>query len=336
MAKIAPARTFKLLPALVLVALVVPSSAFGQATRTWVSGVGDDVNPCSRTAPCKTFAGAISKTAAGGIIMAMDDGGFGTLTITKPITVDGGHHSAGMLASGGINGVNININPATQPANFVNNGRVVLRNLKIEGNTSIPSAGGFTLGLNGVRITNGRNLKIVNSDIGFFSRSAVSIEPDASQSTKVVIVDSNLHDNGGSGVNVAPKNAAIAKVTLRRNDIDDNACGVSALTFGMDSGFNFNGDCAAASSASGVLGTATISAYDNGISDNSASGILSRGSQATVRIANNNITRNVVGLRAFDGGSILSFGGNLLADNNTNGAPTGSAGAPVKQVVPKH
>ncbi len=177
-------RRFRMLvPALLLVALAVPASASGQATRTWVSGVGDDVNPCSRTAPCKTFAGAISKTAAGGIIMAMDDGGFGALTITKPITVDGGPHQAGMLASGGINGVNINIDPATQPANFVNNGRVVLKNLKIEGNTAIPSAGGFTPGLNGVRITNARSVKIVNSDIGFFSRSAVSVEPATRRSS---------------------------------------------------------------------------------------------------------------------------------------------------------
>src|SRR3954454_19518820 len=93
-------RTLKLLPALVLVALVIPSAASGQATRTWVSGVGDDANPCSRTAPCKTFAGAISKTARGGIINAMDDGGFGTVTITKSITIDGGRHIASILSSG--------------------------------------------------------------------------------------------------------------------------------------------------------------------------------------------------------------------------------------------
>ena len=61
-----------------------------QATRTWVSGVGNDANPCSRTAPCKTFAGAISKTAAGGEIDALDPGGFGAVTITKSITIDGG------------------------------------------------------------------------------------------------------------------------------------------------------------------------------------------------------------------------------------------------------
>src|SRR3712207_7931566 len=74
-------RLAALLPALALLAFALPSTASAQATRTWVSGVGDDVNPCSRTAPCKTFAGAISKTAAGGEINAVDPGPFGTVTI---------------------------------------------------------------------------------------------------------------------------------------------------------------------------------------------------------------------------------------------------------------
>src|ERR1700734_1831930 len=81
--------------------LLGPVTASAQATRTWVSGVGDDVNPCSRTAPCKTWAGAISKTAAGGEIDNIDQGGFGTLTIVKSITIDGGGADiASSLASG--------------------------------------------------------------------------------------------------------------------------------------------------------------------------------------------------------------------------------------------
>src|SRR6476660_7918994 len=91
--------------------LAVCSMAQAQATRTWVSGVGDDANPCSRTAPCKTFAGAISKTFIGGEIDALDPGGFGTVTITKSITIDGGNHQASILASG-TNGVNVNFSAA--------------------------------------------------------------------------------------------------------------------------------------------------------------------------------------------------------------------------------
>src|SRR5881296_1284182 len=87
--------------------LAVASMAQAQATRTWVSGVGDDANPCSRTAPCKTFAGAISKTATGGEINCIDSGGFGAVTITKAITIDGTGVLAGIL-NAGTNGVIIN------------------------------------------------------------------------------------------------------------------------------------------------------------------------------------------------------------------------------------
>src|SRR6266487_4350072 len=84
----------------VFVAFSQASSAYAQATRTWVSGVGDDANPCSRTAPCKTFAGAISKTAAGGEINCIDPGGFGAVTITKSITIDCHEVFASVLVSG--------------------------------------------------------------------------------------------------------------------------------------------------------------------------------------------------------------------------------------------
>src|ERR1700720_1556194 len=81
--------------------------AHAQATRTWVSGVGDDANPCSRTAPCMTFAGAITKTAAGGEIDALDPGGFGAVTITKSITIDGGGGQVASILTVGTNAINI-------------------------------------------------------------------------------------------------------------------------------------------------------------------------------------------------------------------------------------
>src|SRR5436309_2391599 len=107
-----------------LLLLLGASSAFAQATRTWVSGVGDDANPCSRTAPCKTFAGAISKTAVGGTIDVLDPGGFGGVTITKPITLEAVGAVASVLVSG-TNGIIINTPGATDT--------VVLRGLTVEG-----------------------------------------------------------------------------------------------------------------------------------------------------------------------------------------------------------
>lgn len=75
--------------------------------------MGNDANPCSRTAPCKTFSSAFSRTATGGEIDALDAGGFGTVTITKSITIDGNSTTAGILAAGTtgiiINGAGIDV-----------------------------------------------------------------------------------------------------------------------------------------------------------------------------------------------------------------------------------
>jgi hypothetical protein len=298
-------RRFRiLLPALVLLALALPSVASAQATRTWVSGVGDDVNPCSRTAPCKTFAGAISKTASGGIINAIDDGGFGALTITKPITVDGGRHTAGMLASGGINAINVNAGV---------NDKVVLRNLNIEGN-------GTTLGLNGIRITQARSVRITNTRIGNFSRSGIALESNLGTTTKVVANHNDIYDNGGNGVTIAPGNLATANVTLRNNDIENNTCGIVGTTFGMNNLFATN--CGTA--APGVnTGTSRINAFNNEVSSNSDHGVLSRG--GAVRLSGNTITLNEPGIGALDGGTLLSYGNNVI-DNNfgSDGTTTGA------------
>jgi hypothetical protein len=312
--------------ALTLMALAVPASASAQATRTWVSGVGNDADPCSLTAPCKTFAGAFSKTAAGGIIMARDDGGFGTLTITKPITVDGGRgHSAGVLSSGGINGINVNIDPATQPANFVNNGKVVLKNLKLEGNTLIPTSGGFTPGLNGVRITNAKSVKLYNVDIGFFSRSGVDIEPAANQTSRVIVKNSEIHDNGGAGVMAAPGSNAVARLQVRNNEIDDNGCGLVTAAFGASNVFATN---CGTNAPSGTVGTVALNAFNNGISDSTTSSVFANGGQATVRIGGNDITGSLgPALSAVNGGSILTWNDNRISGNpGGNGASTGSIG----------
>src|ERR1700752_4115761 len=125
--------------------------AQAQATRTWVSGVGDDVNPCSRTAPCKTFAGAISKTAAGGEIDALDPAGFGAVTITKGITIDGGGGQVASILVSGTNGIVVQAGPADV---------VTLRNLRMNG---IEGTGAG--GLNGIRYLAGAALHVEKCNI---------------------------------------------------------------------------------------------------------------------------------------------------------------------------
>src|SRR5436189_904122 len=119
------------LAAIAIFTLAFASLAQAQATRTWVSGVGDDVNPCSRTAPCKTFAGAISKTAAGGEIDCLDPGGFGAVTATKSIVIDGTHGSGfgSILSSGAAAAINVNDSTSGSPNTIV----VRLHSLSING-----------------------------------------------------------------------------------------------------------------------------------------------------------------------------------------------------------
>jgi hypothetical protein len=146
--------------------LISASLANAQATRTWVSGVGDDVNPCSRTAPCKTFAGAISKTASGGEINAIDPGGFGALTVTKSITVDGAGTMASTLASLTtgfiINAAGIN---------------VTIRNISING------AGN---GIDGIRFLQGTSLLVENVTIGNFTGIGIKWAPSTADGTLTV------------------------------------------------------------------------------------------------------------------------------------------------------
>ncbi len=164
-----------------------------QATRTWISGVGDDANPCSRTAPCKTFAGAISKTAAGGEINCLDPGGFGALTITKAITLRCDSVEGGVLVAG-TDGIAISAG-ATDV--------VELYGLDIYGLGS---------GLNGVNVHAAGIVRIVHCHIQDFTQAGVYVEP--SSGTVFVFVQDTLIGNTKTGVKNVPSGTGAGRMSL--------------------------------------------------------------------------------------------------------------------------
>ena len=168
----------KFLTVLAVLFILPATAANAQATRTWVSGVGDDANPCSRTAPCKTFAGAISKTAAGGAINVLDPGGFGAVTITKSITIRSDGVEAGILVSG-TNGIVINA-AATD--------RIVLDGLDIDG---------VGTGLNGINILLAREVVVLNTSIRGFNAAASGngILVNSANKVFVTVIDSFIANN---------------------------------------------------------------------------------------------------------------------------------------------
>lgn len=305
-----------------LILAATPSHA--QATRTWVSGVGDDANPCSRTAPCKTFAGAISKTAAGGEISVLDPGGFGAVTITKSISIFNDYSGeAGVLASG-TNGITVNA-----AASDI----VILRGLVIDGGTPV------TPGLNGIRFLAGGALHIEKCVIKNF----VGADPNGhglnfapSTAAELYVSHSTFINNGspaagtGGGIRVQPTGAGSAKVVLNRVQLENNRFGLladstlgsGAITVAVNestsvgnSGFAFSAVTAAGGGpAVGIFIKNTVVAHNN-------NALIANGASATLRIGNSLITGNSAVVLTQNGGTLTSYKDNQVDGNSNNNTP---------------
>jgi len=261
--------------ATLLVIFLWSSDAQAQATRTWVSGVGDDANPCSRTAPCKTFAGAISKTAAGGEIDALDPAGYGAVTITKAITIDGGGGQVASILVSGTNGINVQAGPT---------GVVILRNLRINGIEGTGSGG-----LNGIRYLSGASLHVENCYIFGFTGDGINVATSAANAA--IFVNDTFLTNNSNGIQIAPT-AGNVRSMLVRVRADDN------------SGFGFRLNPSASVGAGTVIVDSTALVNGTGIGVNGGSLFL----------GNSVIIRNNVGM-SITGGTVLSYKTNMIDGN---------------------
>ena len=294
-------------------ALLQTSPAMAQATRTWVSGVGDDVNPCSRTAPCKTFAGAISKTAAGGEINALDPGGFGGVTITKSITISAEGVEGGVLVSGTnaivVNGAGITVH---------------LRGLDIEG---------LGTGLNGISYLQGAALHVENCVIRNFrgaspNGNGIRFAPSAG-ANELYVADTTIINNGaaasGAGVIILPTGAASVKAVFNRVNFDNNNAGLRVDGSSSTGGINatVNDGSASGNTNAGILsvtGANVTQVMVKGTAvSNNGFGVRADGAAAVLRFGNTTVTGNGTGLSTNLGGALLSYGTNQVNGNTVDG-----------------
>jgi hypothetical protein len=302
--------------------------AQAQASRTWVSGVGDDANPCSRTAPCKTFAGTISKTAAGGEINCIDPGGFGTLTITKAITIDCANTEAGVLASG--------TNAFTVNAGL--NDVVVLRGLDIIGTLAVPA-------LNGIVFNTGAAQHVEKCNIReFLSAGAngfgILFQPTGA--AELYVTDSFITNNGsgsaGGAIMVRPTGSGSAKVAINNVNANNNITGITAdggstpnaitvtVRDSVSAGASFIGFSAVTPAAGG--GT-TIIMLDHTASLSNTTGISSVGAKSFVVMNDVTVVGNTTGLSPTSSGQIFTFKNNVF--NIANGSDgTTTANGPLQ------
>lgn len=280
---------------------------FGQATRTWVSGVGDDANPCSRTAPCKTFAGAISKTASGGEISVLDPGGYGAVTITKAITISGDGTLAGILNSGS-SGIIVNAGV---------NDIVVIRSVSINGSTT---------GTNGIRFLAGGQLHIENCSISGFTTRGI----DVTKTAKGILTVENTSINGpattATGIYISTTSDTI-RATLNNVKISNLAVGIDVVSdasvIPSPSVMNYmtiiNSNISNNSTAIRAKNTAQINIENSNVSNNSTA-IIANDIASIVRLSNVNILNNNVYGIGSGLGKVISFGNNTIAGNTANKA----------------
>ena len=299
-----------LLGALFVAGLAI-APAHAQATRTWVSGVGDDANPCSRTAPCKTWPGAISKTATGGEIDALDPGGFGTLTITKSITLDGGGGQvASTLAAPGINGFNVS----------AGTGVVILRNLRING------AGGNT----GVAINSAATVIIEKCDIFQFASAGVTVLP-SSGTVQVKIQKTNINTSG-IGVSAKPTGGATVNISIDHSFIDANTGGGLKIdgTGGGPVNVAINDSSVSLNASNGVnavsgpSGSVTMDLTHVTLAKNGGAGVqanISGGGTSTVTVGDSMLSNNGSAWQALNGASLTSYKNNQVTGPVGTGAP---------------
>jgi hypothetical protein len=298
---IAAAAASLLLPVLCL------TPAHAQATRTWVSGVGDDANPCSRTAPCKTFAGAISKTAAGGEINCLDPGGFGGVTITKSIQIYCEGVIGGVLVSG-TNGIIVSLPSA--------NDKVVLRGLDLQG---------LGTGLNGIRMISAGTLHVQKCLIRQFTGQGIDFRPTGA--ARLFVQDTYISEVGGAGVHIEPSVGGSALAAVTRVSANNNGIGIrtnasaggTIIASVRDSLFASNITAGANAISAGAQ--SSIMVVNSTIANTGANGLNANGSNAIIRISKSTLIGNSGSFVTAGGAQVLSYDDNNIDGNVPNTLP---------------
>ncbi len=266
--------------------LAVATAAHAQS-RTWVSGVGDDLNPCSRTAPCKTFAGAISKTAKDGEISVLDPGGYGAVTITKSIYINGTHGAGyGSILNVLVTGVNINITDAADVRKAVR-----LRGLDING---------VSQGLNGISILAANNVwvedSVIDGNAGNGTSTGIGIRMATSASCNLFVSDTMIHKNV-TGIRIN-STAGFGVANIRNSNIEGNTTGIDAAA------------------------NSFVTVNNSRISNNSTVGVTASVSGANLTVGESVISNNGTGISAAAGSSVKALSNHVLYNGTGFGGTT--------------
>lgn len=292
-------------------AFTAASPAHAQVPRTWVSGIGDDSSvQCARNAPCKTFAGAISKTTTGGEINCLDPGGFGTLSINKSITIDC-HDVMGHVQAAGVAGITINLD---SQANMI----VRLRNINFNGLLS----GTRGISIIGNTATSANNaVSIEDCAIDGFTQNGIFA--GSTFGGRLLVRNTTIRNNFGPALSVAAQSGQQGSLpnvaTLDNVSAFDSSFGfafgnaVQAIVKNSISSGNTNAGVEADTGAAVAISSSTVIANGTGI-------LASAGS--TVRVRDSDVSFNTAGFS----GTVQSHVNNSFFNNGAGGTIVPVAG----------
>ena len=295
-------RLSLLIGAVLLVSVALCSTAQAQQ-RVFVSGTGDDLNPCTRTLPCRNFQRGHDAVLAGGEVVALDSAGYGQLTVTKSVTITGEGVYAGITASSG-NGVTIATTGIT----------VILRSLIIQG---------LGTGGRGIDATDFTVLHIENCLASGFVSEGIRVKPSGAGTRKVFIKDSIFKNNQSGGIVLdgiaAPLTATVEGTRTENNDVGILSRGSATVTVrgslaSGNTGFGFGSD----------MGVSSVLNIESSVASSNGTGI-GTGLGATVRVSDSTVTNNAgfgFSNSTFISGTFESRGNNTVAGNNGGGAQT--------------
>lgn len=321
MHRIASSGNGFMLMTFVALALAAPlSTAHAQANRTFVSGHGTDTGTCTLTAPCRSFAYALSQTIKGGEITTLDPAGYGSVTIDRAVSiVNDGVGEAGITAPAGTSGITITAG-ITDVVNLIG--------LTVVGG----GAGSGTAG-SGIALTQGGGLNVQNCVIRNFSGNGIAFLPNANfpfngylNVSDTVVSNNGQAAVGGSGIDVAPTGSGRFTITLTRVQAVGNAqngislvapaasAGVSATV--ADSGISGNPHYGLEVQSAGNPATAIVTGSEIVASN---VGAVSSGSAASLYLTANTIVGNATAYEAMSSGTVASYGDNYIIANTDNG-----------------
>jgi hypothetical protein len=288
--------------------LAIAAGTQAQATRTWVSGVGSDSNPCSRTAPCRTFSAAHAATAVNGEISVIDQGSYGTVTITKSITIDGTGTFAGILSSGISAAITINITDATDAKKTVR-----LRGLSINGSGG---ASGPNTGLRGIRVQSALAVHVEDCVIDAVSQDGIEVNITTAMVTELHVRNTVIRNCVSDGVSLTATNASgLVLATFDNTQLSNNGTGLNA---NQRSRASLRNCTVTANATNGITVGGTVDTevkiVESTLSYNPSGVLVNLG---IARVAQSLITGNTNGLNNV-GGTIETYQNNQLRGNTNN------------------